>query len=132
MNYLLDTNSCIYIMKQRPPQVLTRFQQLKHAQIYLSAITAYELYYGAEHSQAPKKSLAFLEKFLQPFPILDFTLNEAQQAAKIRQALNRQGTPIGPYDLQIAATALQHQLILVTNNVAEFNRVKGLKVENWV
>lgn len=132
MKYLLDTNICIYLIKEKPPEVLARFTTLKPTQIFISAISVFELHYGVENSQAPKRNLAALESFLRPMSIVDFTPKEAKHAAKIRVDLKRKGTPIGAYDIQIAATALAYSLTVVTNNTSEFERVVGLKLENWV
>lgn len=132
MKYLLDTNICIYMIKEKPPEVLARFTALKPSQVYISAISVFELYFGVEKSQASKRNLAALEQFLCPMNVLDFTPKEAKQAAKIRADLQRKVTPIGAYDIQIAATALAQGLTVVTNNTSEFKRVVGLKLENWV
>ena len=132
MKYLLDTDICIYLIKEKPPEVLVRFTALKPAQVFISAVTVFELYYGVENSQAHKRNLAALEKFLRPMTILDFTPEDAKQAARIRADLKQKGTPIGAYDLQIAATALANGLTVVTNNTDEFKRVIELKLENWV
>ncbi|MFZ1389843.1 MAG: type II toxin-antitoxin system VapC family toxin [Thiolinea sp.] len=132
MKYLLDTNICIYMIKEKPPEVLARFTALKPSQVYISAISVFELYFGVEKSQASKRNLAALEQFLRPMNVLDFTPKEAKQAAKIRADLQRKVTPIGAYDIQIAATALAQGLTVVTNNTSEFKRVVGLKLENWV
>lgn len=131
MKYLLDTNVCIYIIKAKPPAVLARFEYLKPSQVFISAVTVFELSYGVENSSARKRNLAALESFLRPLSIVDFTAQDARYAARIRAELKRKGTPIGPYDLQIAATALSNHFTLVTNNTAEFARVTGLKLENW-
>ncbi|HPY40997.1 MAG TPA: type II toxin-antitoxin system VapC family toxin [Thiolinea sp.] len=132
MKYLLDTNICIYLIKEKPHEVLARFTTLKSSQVFISAISVFELYFGVEKSQAPKRNLAALEQFLRPMTVLDFTPKDAKQAAKIRADLQRKGTPIGAYDIQIAATALAQGLTVVTNNTSEFERVVGLKLENWV
>jgi tRNA(fMet)-specific endonuclease VapC len=132
MKYLLDTNICIYLIKEKPPEVLARFTSLKPTQVFISAISVFELQYGVENSQTPKRNLSALDNFLRPMNILDFTTKEAKVAAKIRADLKRKGTPIGAYDLQIAATALAQGLTVVTNNTSEFERVVGLKWENWV
>ena len=131
MKYLLDTNICIYLIKEKPPQVLERFIALKPTQVYVSAISVFELHFGVEKSQTPKRNLAALEQFLHPMTAIEFTPKEAKQAAKIRADLQKKGMPIGAYDIQIAATALAHGLTLVTNNTSEFERVVGLKLENW-
>ena len=131
-NYLLDTNICIYLIKERPPEVLARFQQIQMKQIYIPTIVIFELYYGIEKNNSQKRNLVALEKFIAPFSVVDFTIEAAKKAAKIRSDLEKQGKPIGAYDLQIAACALSLNMILLTNNTREFERVHGLKLENWV
>lgn len=131
-NYLLDTNICIYLIKERPPEVLARFQQIQMKQIYIPTIVIFELYYGIEKNNSQKRNLVALEKFIAPFSMVDFTLEAAKKAAVIRSDLEKQGTPIGAYDLQIAACALSLNMTLLTNNTREFERIHGLKLENWV
>lgn len=132
--YLLDTNICIYIIKERPPEVQQHFSRLNNTQVFLSSVTVFELAYGVENSPIAtqarnQKALAY---FLQPLNIVDFTTQDAYYTAKIRADLKRKGTPIGAYDLQIAATALTHEFTLVTNNTKEFERIPHLKLENWL
>lgn len=131
-NYLLDTNICIYLIKERPPEVLARFQQIQMKQIYIPTIVIFELYYGIEKNNSQKRNLAALEKFIAPFSVVDFTFDAAKKAAQIRSDLEKQGKPIGAYDLQIAACALSLNMTLLTNNTREFERIHGLKFENWV
>lgn len=130
--YLLDTNICIYLIKQHPPEVLARFQQIQLKQLHISSISVYELYYGIEKNNSQKRNAGALENFLAPLTVVDFTLEAAKKAAIIRSHLQKQGTPIGSYDIQIAAIALSLNMTLLTNNTREFERVKGLKLENWV
>lgn len=136
MNYLLDTNICIYIIKKSPEQVLKKLESIvnseKKNEIYLSTITVSELYYGIEKSQQPSKNLEALNGFLTPFQIVSFDLNSAEMFGKIRSALEKKGVILGPYDLQIASVAMANDFILITNNTKEFKRVAGLTVENWV
>lgn len=132
MRYLLDTNICIYLIKKHPPEVLARFQQIQLRQLHISTVTLFELYYGIEKNNSQRRNLAALENFIAPLTIVDFTLEAAKKAAMIRSALQKQGTPIGVYDVQIAAIALSLNMTLLTNNLREFERVKGLKLENWV
>ncbi len=131
-NYLLDTNICIYLIKQRPPEVLARFQQIQMRQVHIPTIVLFELYYGIEKNNSQKRNLAALEKFITPFSVVDFTIDAAKKAAQIRSDLEKQGKPIGVYDLQIAACALSLNMTLLTNNTREFERIVGLKLENWV
>jgi len=132
MKYLLDTNICIYLIKNHPPQVLESFRQHPLSDVAISSITVYELEYGVAKSQQQRKSERALAKFMNSITILDVDRNSAKQAARIRAVLEGKGTPIGPYDLLIAGQALAQNLVLVTNNVREFNRIQGLTVENWV
>lgn len=132
MRYLLDTNICIYLIKKHPPEVLARFQQIQLNQLHIPTITLFELYYGIEKNNSQQRNLSALENFIAPLTVVDFTLDAAKKAAKIRHHLQKQGTPIGAYDIQIAAIALSLNMTLLTNNTREFERVKGLKLENWV
>ncbi len=132
IRYLLDTNICIYLIKKHPPEVLERFQQIQLKQLYISTITLFELYYGIEKNKSHQRNSAALENFIAPLSIVDFTAESAKQAALIRHQLQQKGTPIGAYDIQIAAIALSENMTLLTNNTREFERVQGLKLENWV
>ena len=132
MRYLLDTNICIYLIKNHPPQVLESFQQHSLADVAISSITVYELEYGVAKSQQQRKSEQALTNFLAPVTIMNVDKNVARQAAGIRADLERKGSPLGPNDLLIAGQALAQDLILVTNNLREFERIQGLTIENWV
>lgn len=132
INYLLDTNICIYLIKKHPPEVLARFQRIQLKQLHVSTISLFELYYGIEKNNSHQRNLVALEKFIAPLTIIDFTLEAAKKSEKIRNVLQKQGTPIGAYDIQIAAIALSLNMTLLTNNTREFERVKGLKLDNWV
>ena len=132
MNYLIDTNICIYIMNNRPPEVIQKFKSKDAGQISISSITVSELYYGVSKSKYPKKNLIRLQEFLMPFEILAYDESASKLYGKIRAQLEKSGDVIGPLDLLIAAHALSLNLVLITNNEKEFNRVKTLKVENWV
>lgn len=131
MEYLLDTNICIYIIKKKPEIVLERFRKLTLGSVGISAITLAELEYGIRKSGNPDRNLEALNQFLVPLDIKDFDYNATVQYGKIRADLERAGTPIGPLDTLIAAHALSLNATLVTNNEKEFNRVAGLKIENW-
>lgn len=131
MRYLLDTNICIYLIKKHPPEVLARFQQIQLRQLHISTVTLFELYYGIEKNNSQRRNLAALENFIAPLTVVDFTIEAAKKAAVIRSTLQKQGTPIGVYDIQIAAIALSLNMTLLTNNLREFERVNGLKLENW-
>ncbi len=132
MKYLLDTNICIYIIKKKPGQVLKRFTSLAVGDIGISAITLAELQFGIMKSSNPQKNREALDKFLTPLEILDFGYHASIEYGKIRAALEKKGTPIGPLDTMIASHAKSLGLTLVTNNVREFKRVTGLEIENWV
>ena len=130
--YLLDTNICIYIQRQKPGEVLARFQKLKPGDAAISVITWGELLYGAEKSQQRKKALQLLEEFKTFVPVLPMPENAGKTYGAIREYLESKGKPIGNNDLWIAAYAKTAALTVVTNNEREFQRVPGLKVQNWV
>jgi tRNA(fMet)-specific endonuclease VapC len=132
IRYLLDTNICIYLIKKHPPEVLARFQEIRLEQLYIPTVTVFELYYGIEKNNSQQRNLAALEHFIAPLTVMGFSLDAAKKAAKIRSDLQKQGTPIGAYDIQIAAIACASDMTLLTNNTGEFARVKGLKLVNWV
>jgi len=130
--YLLDTNICIYIQRQKPGEVLARFQKLKPGDAAISVITWGELLYGAEKSRQRKKVLQLLEEFKTLIPVLPMPENTGKTYGAIRASLESKGMPIGNNDLWIAAHAKAEGLTIVTNNEREFQRVPGLKVQNWV
>lgn len=132
MIFLLDTNTCIYLIKKKPPEVLRKFNQYVAGDIGVSAITVAELYFGVRKSQQPDKNQQALEQFLLPLITVEFDHDAATVYGGVRAVLERQGTPIGSLDTLIAAQALSLDLILVTNNTREFARVPHLKIENWV
>lgn len=132
MRYLLDTNICIYLIKRRPESVLQRFTAEKRGDIAISSVTVYELAYGADKSDEKERSHIALAHFLSPLTILPFDDQDAFEAGAIRADLAKAGRPIGPYDLQIAGQARRRGLILVSNNLREFERVEGLNTENWI
>ncbi len=132
MNLLLDTNICIYIIKQKPPEVLQKFKAYNVGDIGISSISVAELEFGVYKSQFPEGNQQALEQFLLPLTIVDFDAGAAKMYGKVRAILEKQGTPIGSLDTLIAAHALSLQITLITNNVKEFSRVPNLKLENWV
>ena len=132
MIYLIDTNICIYIMNNHPPEVLQKFKNIGVGKIGISSITISELHYGVCKSNHIKKNIKLLDEFLSPFDILSYDENASRYYGKIRCQLEKQGNLIGPLDMLIAAHALSEKLILVTNNVKEFGRIKLLRIENWV
>lgn len=130
--YLLDTNICIYFMKNQYPELSQRILSEDVSNLLVSSITVLELEYGAEKSNWGSKTREKLAMFLAPFTILPFSTEDAILAGRLRGYLNKQGTPIGPYDVQIAAQALSRKLTLVTHNTGEFSRVPNLKLKDWV
>jgi len=130
MIYLLDTVTCIGVLRQRPGLV-QRLSQVSPSECAVSAVTVYELFCGVEKAQAPPVERQKVGQFLSVIAELPFDRAAAVTAALIRADLEKKGTPIGPYDLLIAGHALVNNLTLVTNNLGEFQRVKGLKVEAW-
>lgn len=131
MKYMLDTNICIYIMKNKPEIVLERFKKEISNGVCISSITLAELEYGMKNSANPAKNEQSLLKFLFPLSILPFDSSAASEYGEIRTYLQKQGTPIGSLDMLIAGHARAEKSILVTNNVREFMRVPGLNIENW-
>jgi tRNA(fMet)-specific endonuclease VapC len=130
MKYMLDTDICSYAMKQRPERVIAALRQNEAKGICLSSVTAAELWFGVTKSGSRKNHLA-LEEFLSAFEIFAFDKNAAKVYGKVRDKLESIGKPIGPMDTQIASHAVALNLTLITNNVKEFARVEGLKLENW-
>lgn len=131
LKYLLDTNIVIYTMKNRPQQVKRCFQ--KHeGEMCISAVTLGELVFGAEHSQQVERNLTDIEALVARLEVLPLDSKAAYHFGQIRAALYTIGQPIGPYDMLIAGHARASGLILVTNNINEFERVPGLMLENWI
>ena len=130
--YLLDTNICIYLMKGRYSHLQERVEAEDPAHLCLSSITVAELEYGIAKSRYPDKNRELLYGFLTPFDIIPFTESDAENFGSVRAYLNQLGTPIGPYDLQIASQCLSRNYMLITNNVKEFERVPHLQIENWI
>jgi tRNA(fMet)-specific endonuclease VapC len=129
--YLLDTNACIRILNNSSGALVARLHQHSPKEIYLSAVVKAELIYGAYHSQKVADNLRVLAQFFAPFSSLAFDDRCLEHYGRIRSDLAQAGTPIGPYDLMIAATAVSHNLTLVTHNTQEFSRVVSLKFEDW-
>jgi tRNA(fMet)-specific endonuclease VapC len=132
MNYILDTNICIYIIKKKPQSVLNKLKQIPLGTIGISVITLSELIYGVRKSAYPEKNLDALTQFLIPFELFQFDYNCAIEYGNVRSNLEKKGALIGPLDMLIAAHAKSLGYILVTNNEKEFKRVEGLEIENWV
>jgi tRNA(fMet)-specific endonuclease VapC len=129
---MLDTNICIYIIKQKPLSVKQKFESFEIGELCISSITVSELMYGVYKSQQVKRNLQALEKFLMPFEIVEFDFDAAIAYGKIRSALEKKEQVIGGMDMQIAAHAMSLDMTVITNNVKEFQRVEGLELENWV
>lgn len=130
MKFLLDTDTCIYALKQKA-SVLQRLLARSPEDIAVSVVTEAELRTGAAKSASSAKTLRLLENFLRPLTILEFSSGDAVSFAHVRARLERAGKPIGPLDTLIAAQAVARKLVLVSNNEREFGRVAGLRIENW-
>lgn len=130
MKYLLDTDTCIYALKQRE-SVISRLLSKARDEVAVSVLTEAELRTGAAKSSSSTRTLRLVENFLRPLTIVEFTSQDAAVYATVRSRLERAGTPIGPLDTLIAAQAIARKMTLVTNNEREFRRVSGLGIENW-
>lgn len=131
MTYMLDTNICIYAMKNKPEKMLQRLKDELDSGVCISSITLAELEFGMKRSSDIVKNEQALLRFLVPFSVMPFGSAAASEYGEIRAYLQSKGTPIGPLDMLIAGHAKSENLILVTNNVREFERVPGLEIENW-
>lgn len=132
MKIMLDTNICIYIIKRHPRSVLGRVESHPLGDIGISVITLAELEYGVSKSSNPARNRDALEQFVSPLEVAPFGQPATVAYGKVRASLEKKGNPIGSMDLLIAAHAVSLGIRLVTNNVREFKRVPGLRVENWV
>ena len=130
MRFLLDTDTCIYALKQNE-SVLRSLLSTAREDVFISVVTEGELRTGAAKSSSPVKTLRLIENFLRPLAILDFTSEDAKVYATVRAKLERAGTPIGPLDTLIASQAIARKLTLVSNNEREFRRVSSLAIANW-
>ncbi len=131
LKYMLDTNIVIYVIKRRPIEVLDTFN--RHAgQLCISSITLAELLHGAEKSAQPEHNLQQVDNFISRLELLVYDHKAAAHYGDIRASLERKGTPIGVNDLHIAGHARSNGLILVSNNLREFERIEGLRIENWI
>lgn len=131
IKFMLDTNICIFTIKNKPQIVREAFNP-HDGQLCISTVTLMELIYGAEKSAAPEKNIAVVEGFAARLEVLPFDNEAAAHTGMIRSELAKAGTPIGPYDQMIAGHARSRGLVVVTNNRREFERVSGLRVEDWV
>jgi tRNA(fMet)-specific endonuclease VapC len=132
MKLMLDTNICIYLIKQQPPSIIERFLSHSVGDIGISSITAAELAYGVSKSRHLSKNRHALEQFLAPLQVAGFDQTAAWSYGRLREQLEAKGTPIGSMDMLIAAHALSLGVRLVSNNLREFRHVPGLRLENWV
>ena len=130
--YLLDSNICIFLIRNKTLLLRERIKMYSPSLLHLSVITVAELEYGAAKSKTPVKEHQAVLDFVSPFKIIDFKPNDAENFGLIRAYLEKKGTPIGPYDMEIAAQAMTNNLIVVTNNVGEFERVPWIKVEDYL
>lgn len=129
--YMLDTDICSYIIKERPLNVFERFKKIDMGQLFISAITYAELIYGVEHSSSRKINRPIIDDFVHHLSVLSWGLEAAEHYGKIRAFLRAEGNIIGSMDMMIAAHAKSRGMILVTNNDKHFTRVPKLKVKNW-
>jgi tRNA(fMet)-specific endonuclease VapC len=128
---MLDTNICIYILKNKPQKVAEKFKQYRIGDLSISSICVSELYYGSYKSQYVERNISVIEEFLSPLEIIKFDTKASIEYGKIRANLEKNGNIIDANDVFIAAHAKSLSATLITNNVKEFKRVEGLKVENW-
>jgi tRNA(fMet)-specific endonuclease VapC len=128
--FMLDTDICIYTIKNRPAQIRDTFNQHQE-QLCVSTVTVMELIYGAEKSPVPEKNLAVVESFLARLAVMDYDHRAAEHTGQLRAELQKQGKPIGRYHQMIAGHARSLGFVLVTNDVRGFDRVPGLRIENW-
>jgi tRNA(fMet)-specific endonuclease VapC len=131
VRYLLDTNVCVDYLTGRHPSVVARLQALSPSDVVTSSIVAAELRYGADRSRWPAENHAALERLFSGLAIADFDSRAALVYGRVRSALERSGAPIGPNDMLIAAHALSLDLMLVTDNEREMERIVGLEIVNW-
>lgn len=132
MKYMLDTNICIGLIRQKPQKLIRRLTRCEPGEVGVSTITIAELAYGANKSNQAEQNLSALEQFLLPIEVADFDQQAAATYGAIRACLEREGRTIGSMDMLIGAHALSLGVTLVTNNVDEFQRIPKLKVEDWI
>ncbi len=131
IHYMLDTDICSYIIRERPIEVFEHFETLKMDQLCISVVTYAELIYGVEHSSSKKINKSIVDQFVKHLSIIDWDKKAAEHYGNIRVLLQVKGNVIGAMDMMIAAHARSQKMILVTNNERHFKRVPKLKVENW-
>jgi len=132
MRFMLDTNICICMIKEKPPQVLSRLKDFNLGDLSVSSITLSELEYGAAKSSKPQQNRDALDAFLAPLEIFPFNGEAAYRYGQIRAFLEKEGKLIGTMDMLIGAHAVSASMTLVTNNIKEFSRIPGLRLENWL
>jgi tRNA(fMet)-specific endonuclease VapC len=130
--WMLDTDICIALIKRRPPELIAKLKKHKPGEVAISSITLAELHFGVSKSAQPEKNRAALDQFLLPLEVLSFDDISAECYGHVRATLESAGTPLGPLDTLIASHALSISATVVTNNVREFSRVRGLRVQNWL
>jgi tRNA(fMet)-specific endonuclease VapC len=130
LRYMLAPDICIYVLKRRPPHLREQFDRLAD-ELSISTITLAELYYGVEKSARQAANRQAVEGFAARLEVLQFSASAAFHYGQVRAELERAGLPCGPYDMMIGAHARSEGLILVTNNLREFGRMPGVRVENW-
>jgi tRNA(fMet)-specific endonuclease VapC len=131
MKDMLDTNICIYAIKQKPAEVIAALQKIDPCDVCVSSVTYADLVHGVEKSNAVEKNRLALTLFLSNIEIKNFDADAAEKYGRIRADLEKRGTPIGPLDMMIAGHAAATDCVVVTNNTKEFSRVEGLKIVNW-
>ena len=132
MRFMLDSDICIYLIKGKPPQVLSRLKAFNPGDVSLSSVTLSELEYGVAKSSKPQQNRDALDAFLAPLEILPFNGEAAYRYGQIRAYLEKEGMLIGAMDMLIGAHAVSASITLVTNNIKEFGRIPGLHLENWL
>lgn len=130
--YLLDTNICIYFLKNTYPPLTEKLLSHSPSELAISSVTVFELEYDAAKSKWGERTRQKLAMFLAPFNIISFDADDAVIAGRLRADLTKQGLPIGPYDIQIAGQAVSGNMIMVTHNIGEFSRVPGITLEDWM
>lgn len=129
--FLLDTNICIYAMKNSFPALSEKLFSINPSEIFISSVTVGELEYGAARSKWGERSRNIMNIFLSAYTVLPFDQEDARLSGRLRAELAGAGTPIGPYDIQIAAQGISRCLTVVTHNTGEFSRVPGIMLEDW-
>lgn len=131
MKFMLDTNTCIYLIKKKSPKIVNYLKRQSVGDVGISSITLAELCYGVSKSEQIDRNREALRDFILPLEVAEFDEKAAEAYGNVRANLENSGTPIGSMDLLIGSHALSLQVVLVTNNIREFRRIKGLKVADW-